>query len=49
MKRVVMNETLTCNVHLDTTNVTDYGLVSIVMPNYNSAKFIKATVESVIA
>jgi len=27
----------------------DYGLVSIIMPNYNSEKFIKATIDSVIA
>lgn len=29
--------------------VTDYGLVSIIMPNYNSASFIKETVDSVLA
>ena len=28
---------------------TDFGLVSIIMPNYNSASFIKETIDSVIA
>jgi glycosyltransferase involved in cell wall biosynthesis len=27
----------------------DFGLVSIIMPNYNSARFIKETIESVLA
>ena len=29
--------------------VTDYGLVSIIMPNYNSEKYIEATIKSVLA
>lgn len=33
----------------DTKPISDYGLVSIIMPNYNSAKFIKETIDSVIA
>ena len=37
------------NVIFETKPATDYGLVSIIMPNYNSEKFIKATVDSVIA
>ena len=37
------------NLQQQKTVVTDYGLVSIIMPNYNSEKFIKATVDSVIA
>ena len=28
---------------------TDFGLVSIVMPNYNSEKYVRATIQSVIA
>ena len=28
---------------------TDYGLVSIIMPNYNGAKFLTETIESVLA
>lgn len=30
-------------------NIKDYGLVSIIMPNYNSSKFIKNTIESIIS
>lgn len=29
--------------------ITNYGMVSIIMPNYNSAKFIKDTINSVVA
>lgn len=29
--------------------VTDYGLVSIVMPNYNGEKFLRETIESVLS
>ena len=34
---------------LKTKDLEDYGLVSIVMPNYNSVKFIKETIDSVIS
>lgn len=30
-------------------NINYYGLVSIIMPNYNSSKFIKKTIDSVIS
>ncbi len=30
-------------------SVVDYGLVSIIMPNYNSEKYIEATIKSVLA
>ena len=44
-----MNTVLDHNELLAARNVTDYGLVSIIMPNYNAAKFIGATIDSVIA
>ena len=44
-----MDTVLTDNTLLKTDAIIDYGLVSIIMPNYNSEKFIKATIESVIA
>ena len=37
------------NTQFETEVVIDYGLVSIIMPNYNSAKFIKDTIDSVVA
>ena len=30
-------------------SIVDYGLVSIIMPNYNSEKYIEATINSVLA
>lgn len=30
-------------------SIVDYGLVSIIMPNYNSEKYIEATIKSVLA
>ena len=30
-------------------STVDYGLVSIIMPNYNSEKYIEATIKSVLA
>ena len=44
-----MNTVLERNDLLETKIITDYGLVSIIMPNYNSAKFIKDTIDSVVA
>ena len=44
-----MKHTIERNTPTDENKITDYGLVSIIMPNYNSAKFIRQTVESVIA
>ena len=43
-----MNNVLKSNTQPSTT-MTDHGLVSVIMPNYNSAGFIKATVDSVVA
>ena len=37
------------NTQKQKASITDYGLVSIVMPNYNSEKYIEATVKSVLA
>lgn len=33
---------------IQTTAVVDYGLVSIIMPNYNSEKYVRATIQSVL-
>lgn len=33
---------------MNNSDIKDYGLVSIIMPNYNSSKFIRNTIESVI-
>ena len=45
---VFMNNVLKSNTQQPAA-IADYGLVSVIMPNYNSARFIKATVESVVA
>lgn len=37
------------NVHIGGQTNIDFGLVSIIMPNYNSRKYLEATVESVVA
>lgn len=44
-----MNTLTTNGVTQDTRVAVDHGLVSIIMPNYNSEEYIKETVESVIA
>ena len=40
---------VTNGVEKQQTSVADYGLVSIIMPCYNSEKYIEATIKSVIA
>lgn len=44
-----MNTAVELKELLETEIATDYGLVSIIMPNYNSAKFIRDTIDSVVA
>ena len=44
-----MDAVLQREAAIGTSKITDYGLVSIIMPNYNSSDFIKETVECVIA
>lgn len=44
-----MNIVLEHTNQFEAKNITDYGLVSIIMPNYNSAKFIKEAIDSVIS
>ena len=44
-----MNTVLGCNELLEEKDITDLGLVSIIMPNYNSEKYINATIKSVLA
>ena len=44
-----MNAVLEKNTALKQKATFDHGLVSIIMPSYNSAKFIKETVDSVIS
>ena len=36
------------DVHMQNYKITDYGLVSIIMPNYNSEKYLQATIQSLI-
>lgn len=43
-----METVLEHNELLETEIVTDYGLVSIIMPNYNSEKYVQATIQSVL-
>ena len=43
-----MNTVLELNEPLETKNITDYGLVSIIMPNYNSEKYVQTTIQSVL-
>lgn len=43
-----MNDKIELDIRSDSLAEVDYGLVSIIMPNYNSEKFIRETVNSVI-
>ena len=43
-----MNIVLDNNKILDKVSVVDYGLVSIIMPNYNGSRFLKETIQSVL-
>ena len=42
-------ETVSESLEASSLNSTDYGLVSVIMPNYNSENYVKDTIESVIA
>ena len=47
-KSVEMNTVLNYNNLLNDISVIDYGLVSIIMPNYNGSKFLNDAIKSVI-
>ena len=44
-----MNTVTSNNVSIETKTSTDHGLVSIIMPNYNSEKYVGDTIKSVLA